>query len=1157
MRKTAVFTACALAMAAGGAFGTSNIDPSAPHAWGENTGWANFCGDGGNGVTVTPHVLSGYAWCENVGWLNLGDGTPESGVYYSNGSATDFGVNHDGSGNLSGYAWGENIGWVNFDTSASGGSRVTVASDKTFSGYAWGENVGWINMASGHGVKALRGAGEHGPLYHSLGEYGNVQGAGHWHYLYYDHTDSQYKQMAWSEAEHRWESPGGAWISKMSQKSTLAHDAARAWQAPSDGAIRTSSIAYIGVACYGGDATTSTIEVNDTVIWGPLETTGSVEQPNVTFEATAEVQTGDWVYFRVASVGPDDTCNARTLSPRVWFTPTANGTTYVDFDDGYSGPLMPAGTISGGGHVDLHSGWAHFVSKAVAPGAWAGAMCGYGIQSAMTGDFTAQIVLPAPSQLSNGNDICYSGIAIEVKGVVEHDGDGEYQYAFCGPCRNRNVPSNQELRMAQVGLGAEYTHAGELMTATKRMGIRLVRSGGTLELWAAYDADAPSEGQPETGTFHLVNSQTLSGAVTGIYLFSYGTGESIISMDDFHLSGAGIMNYESPAEGPALPESVSVENDAGLAGCSSLLADPVWSHDGKRVAFVGQLYYNQPRGIHVYDFTTQSITTLVREEGDVFNMAVSGMAWSPDDQSLFFSSQLAGHCDETHCFILLNKCNTHTANQTVAPGQIEKVLQVGDIAPGVDGAIFNPCIVSNRNEHRLLFCTEIWARTGEDYQYAGLMYRDIDQAGNFTSPEHHMVMYFVASIGVFSGLALSPSGDSFLMAIGDLPYENSVFLVTGIHDILSGITQPVEDYSDARVHTVDGEHTYKMWPRFSQDGTRIFYSKDFSGRFVKWGQDQRLLHHSFGNSFECDFDVMATSAADVLASAPATRIPKWANQLRVQPSEGGTRLVWVDDTFNHLVGSTLRFTKELPLSGGVTQGLFELRDGSGTTLTIPGGTTVIGAAPGATSVAISVFTPISPLQEAILDVGWVSAVRDYAPNGLQFQPPAGMAISYKDAEIRFVEEKTLEVLHIPESGNPESLPIIQRNVAENYIVVPVPGFSQFGVGGTFVPGYDGDQDGIEDRWEILDIDPNTPGVQNPFDPYRSDSCGDNFDPNPDGVPDGQNDWDGDGVSNETEFLLGSHPFDPESRLPVAAWPIAGMLLAAGIALMKRLFSDLL
>jgi hypothetical protein len=87
------------------------------------------------------------------------------------------------------------------------------------------------------------------------------------------------------------------------------------------------------------------------------------------------------------------------------------------------------------------------------------------------------------------------------------------------------------------------------------------------------------------------------------------------------------------------------------------------------------------------------------------------------------------------------------------------------------------------------------------------------------------------------------------------------------------------------------------------------------------------------------------------------------------------------------------------------------------------------------------------------------------------------------------------------------------------------------------PDGDTDGDGLRDSWETTDLDPSTPGVWNPFDPFNTDSTGDNLNPHPDGVPDGQNDWDGDGMSNSDEFKFGFNPIDPESfgEMPLSPW----------------------
>ena len=123
--------------------GPSNIDPVERWAWGTNAGWLNLRPVNG-GVRVYPDHLEGWAWGENIGWVRLGTFTVPGPHTYSNSSSEDYGVNHDGNGNLSGYAWGSNVGWINFAPSHGG---VTIdLSTGSFDGYAWAENVGWISF---------------------------------------------------------------------------------------------------------------------------------------------------------------------------------------------------------------------------------------------------------------------------------------------------------------------------------------------------------------------------------------------------------------------------------------------------------------------------------------------------------------------------------------------------------------------------------------------------------------------------------------------------------------------------------------------------------------------------------------------------------------------------------------------------------------------------------------------------------------------------------------------------------------------------------------------------------------------------------------------------------------------------------------------------
>lgn len=121
-------------------------------AYGANPGWMDWRGDTNNGAVLGEFVCSGFIYSANVGWINLGSGTAANGIRYQNNSAGDFGVNHDGSGNLQGYAWGANLGWFTFTNrdgtgAAYAGPRVDLLTGK-LSGSIWSANAGWIDLSN-------------------------------------------------------------------------------------------------------------------------------------------------------------------------------------------------------------------------------------------------------------------------------------------------------------------------------------------------------------------------------------------------------------------------------------------------------------------------------------------------------------------------------------------------------------------------------------------------------------------------------------------------------------------------------------------------------------------------------------------------------------------------------------------------------------------------------------------------------------------------------------------------------------------------------------------------------------------------------------------------------------------------------------------------
>ena len=137
--------AALLVLAAPHAPAATTIDPANRCAYGANLGWVNGVADTNNGAVIGEYVCSGYLYSANVGWINLGSGAPANQIQYQNNSATDFGVNQDGLGNLRGYAYAANLGWINFEN--NGAPRVNLVNGQ-LSGYAYSANCGWICLSN-------------------------------------------------------------------------------------------------------------------------------------------------------------------------------------------------------------------------------------------------------------------------------------------------------------------------------------------------------------------------------------------------------------------------------------------------------------------------------------------------------------------------------------------------------------------------------------------------------------------------------------------------------------------------------------------------------------------------------------------------------------------------------------------------------------------------------------------------------------------------------------------------------------------------------------------------------------------------------------------------------------------------------------------------
>ena len=123
----------------------TTVNATNHYAYGANIGWVDARGDVASGAVLGQLYCTGYLWGANVGWIGLGNG-PANGWHYANASGIDWGVNHDGAGNLTGYAYGANIGWITFEQTY-GQPKIDLLAGK-LRGSVWGANVGWISLSN-------------------------------------------------------------------------------------------------------------------------------------------------------------------------------------------------------------------------------------------------------------------------------------------------------------------------------------------------------------------------------------------------------------------------------------------------------------------------------------------------------------------------------------------------------------------------------------------------------------------------------------------------------------------------------------------------------------------------------------------------------------------------------------------------------------------------------------------------------------------------------------------------------------------------------------------------------------------------------------------------------------------------------------------------
>ena len=224
---------------------------------------------------------------------------------------------------------------------------------------------------------------------------------------------------------------------------------------------------------------------------------------------------------------------ALTVSVLLGASTALAGTTYVNFDDGTPGPLV-FGTEFGSATISYTNDQAVFLVPASGD-----QMAWLGLTSVALGDFTAEVTFQDYGEwMTFASPGIAWGIYTDLVGL------------FCGP----TMPPGTATEQMEIVTGYWGTRVpGETFPNTTVFSVRIVRTGGTLELFAAYGDDATTASR--RGTFHPTGAiwdALGTDPVTELYFYfimlpcaAAGT----VTIDDIIIEGVDVPNYGPPPPG--------------------------------------------------------------------------------------------------------------------------------------------------------------------------------------------------------------------------------------------------------------------------------------------------------------------------------------------------------------------------------------------------------------------------------------------------------------------------------------------------------------------------------------------------------------------------------------------------------------------------------
>ena len=344
------------------------------------------------------------------------------------------------------------------------------------------------------------------------------------------------------------------------------------------------------------------------------------------------------------------------------------------------------------------------------------------------------------------------------------------------------------------------------------------------------------------------------------------------------------------------------------------------------------------------------------------------------------------------------------------------------------------------------------------------------------------------------------SGDGTLMTVsshinssqpdinlpGHLSFQQDVYVLDGILEIMAGVTSPPTSFADPRFHEIrteaEGGSRWKGVPLISPDKSIVVYTEDFA---INMSSSTTSRWSGSAESFAAaDFDVMLSTPlgndgppVDSFNTSDDRRFPNAGNQYISGATKNGLRLIWQeqDSIFDPLKIYITTFvqttnidaeTDPVPagptdVGGGqivvLTDSAVEttvpvtVQDASGTSITVPVGQ-IINFPEGSGATGITISTPTSPVEQAQLPPGSgitdIPVQRTFGPVGTYFYPPVAITITYLSSEIGGADEDTIVPylyntltgifdIRVPESD------IILRDPANNSITFLVDHFSTY------------------------------------------------------------------------------------------------------------------